>query len=427
MKTIFNKSSLFWKIFLAFWLANFLVIAATTYFTLHARQSNEARQHKEEIVELIGRHSIAQWESNKSLRIPGRLKRHGIRIDDSEGNIIFNNITGAVTKRHAVFNFRSDSNRDYKIYLPHHKPPKFLKRHFKKMLIFRLFLIFIASGIVSYILGRMITAPMKRLGQQTQSVSNGQIDSVIEASLLNRKDEIGELARDFDGSLRNISVLIDSKQTLLHDVSHELRAPLARLMAAIGLLEQTKSKTNDSTASLMLKRIEAECNNMNILIDQILHLSRFESTEPQKSHIDIVTLLGNCIKDTQFEYKHHPISLNSESASVMMNADTNMLTTAFNNILRNGCQHTPVGTTIDIDIQQQGSSVVIHIQDNGDGLPQQDIDNIFKPFSRMHDSGSNFGLGLNITQRVIEKHHGSITAASREGRGLILIITLPNQ
>ncbi len=427
MNTIFNKNSLFWKIFLAFWLANFLMILATSYFTLLARDSADARQKKQEIAEKIGQRIINQWESTNATQTPFKFKADGIRVKNAAGIFLFNEPLTKKESHYLVFDYQSPSNKNYKIYLPAKSPKRHMGRHLQKTLGLRLLIIFIISGLVSYILSKIITTPLKRLGKQTQLIANNNLDKTIEPNLLNRKDEIGELARDFDDALNNISALINSKQTLLHDVSHELRAPLARLMASVGLLEQDSLQKNDGKASSMLNRIELECNNMNELIDQILKLSRVESTEPKKNKIDIITLLHTCITDTQFEYPQHPIVFNpsDNNNSIMINADSSMLATAFNNILRNGCQHTDAGTQIDILTKKEDQYVKIIIKDNGKGLLPSEIDNIFKPFFRMHNSGDNFGLGLNITQRMIEKHHGSIKAYSEENEGLTFIITLP--
>lgn len=422
---IFKRSSLFWKIFFAFWLANVLAIAASSYFSFYARQHNDERENRREVAELIGRNIISQWENNGVLAIPGRLRREGIRIEDESGKLLFSSGKSNSRMQYYAFRVQSNSNRTYTLYLPQHRQPKKLRAQFKQFLELRLLLVFIASGIVSYILAQMITRPLKQLGEQTRALGSGALEHSIDPGLLGRKDEIGDLAREFDGALLNISALIDSKQTLLHDVSHELRAPLARLMAAIGLLQQAREKAGDAADTAMLDRIEAESRNMNELIDQILRLSRLESTRPDLQPVDVVALLQKCIEDTSFEFDDHPIALQADDDHIVLSADARLLETAFSNLLRNACQHTPGGTCIEVEVKKHTDALLISVLDYGDGVPEEQLEALFKPFTRLHDSGANAGLGLNITLRVIEKHRGSISAENIAGKGLCFRIELP--
>lgn len=428
MKQLFNRNSLFWKIFLAFWLANVLVIIATSYFTFEIRHANDLYEEKKKFAQSMGKEMIRNTRLDPRYYRKHRRHVFKARLENDAGEVIvdtlprsenhkFKNNPNAKfnhTRRHPPdrFDITDDQGKPYRLFLPARLAPPGLREHFQRLLVLRLLLLLIASGVVSFFLSRMIIGPLVRLGEQTASVRGGGELMALDPALLKRKDEIGDLARGFDSAMWAMSSIMDSRRALLHDVSHEMRAPLARLAATIGLLEQEGGQVDRVT------RLQKECEAMNRLVDQVLTYSRIESTTAVLESIDAVGVLAEQIENVCYEFKHHDVVFVGVQEEVKVFADQRLLQAAISNLLRNACQHTKVGTAVRACVRQQGAWVVISVEDNGTGVDDDQLEEIFKPFYRHHNAGNNVGLGLNIVQRAVQHMGGTVKVSNRSAGGL---------
>lgn len=425
-----KHNSLFWKIFTAIWLANILAIFTTAYFVLHSRNDDDRQRNREEIAQAIGNHIIPLLEQGQNLQPrPWLRDPFPFRVIDDNGTILYDGLPPKADDYlrqppppNTLYehDYTSESGKHYHIYLPPPERPHFLKYYLHHMLAMRLLVIFTVSGLVSLVLTRLITRPLKQLGEQTRAIAEGDLQANITPKLLKRKDEIGDLARECDLMINNISQLLEGQQRLLHDVSHELRAPLARLMAALGL-QQQKSELDGK----MLQRIEDECDQMNRLIEHILNLARMEKHVPQFQPLKLSNLLQEVVEDCRFEFPHHQIMLQPTANEKNLNADKSILHAAFSNLVRNACQHTSAETAIIIRQEQCDNKTIIHICDNGPGVDDATLQQLFTPFYRKSCTSNGFGLGLNISQRAIEKHGGKLTASHNDPQGLCFHACLP--
>ncbi|MBV5276490.1 HAMP domain-containing protein, partial [bacterium] len=127
--------------------------------------------------------------------------------------------------------------------------------------------LFFAAGLAWY-----FSKPIRQLRAAFERAADGQLEPRLAGEMGQRRDELADLGRDFDRMVQRLKTLIDSQRSLLHDVSHELRSPLARLQAAIGLLRQQPERLDDSLA-----RIERESERMDTLVSELLTLSRLEA------------------------------------------------------------------------------------------------------------------------------------------------------
>src|SRR5690349_19745381 len=135
-------------------------------------------------------------------------------------------------------------------------------------------MLFSLTGIVfCYLIGRYLTRPLAKLGTAAGSIAEGRLDTRVDRSLTRRRDEIADLARNFDRMAVQIEALVTGQRRLLGDVSHELRSPLARLMVALSLVRQGPPEE----ASEHLDRIATEARRLDTLIGQLLALSRIDS------------------------------------------------------------------------------------------------------------------------------------------------------
>nr|WP_321271305.1 ATP-binding protein [uncultured Tolumonas sp.] len=317
----------------------------------------------------------------------------------------------------------------YWIFMPQRPPP------FPHNIIFALFdapvflflMIMLTSLMFSGWLARSVSRPIETLRDGLKAVSKGDFDINVSQKMGKRYDEFAELGRDTDSMAEKLKQLIDAQRRLLHDVSHDLRSPLARLQLAIGLMRQKPEVTEQ-----MLQRIEQECHRLDSLVGEVLTLARMESgvPQPKEDYIDLIELLKSLVDDAQFEAKDSGsvIQLQLDNAlheGIIIQSRGELLLRAFDNLIRNALQHAGRGCHIDIEVHQElDDMLVIEIADNGPGVADNNLASIFQPFFRSNNNPGD-GLGLAITKRAIEVHGGTISAYNRPTGGLCMHVRLP--
>lgn len=424
-------NSLFWKIFLAFWLASMLVMVATTYVVIEMSELTRHKERHREYIERIAGFIVGEYEQegSRTVRPPLFMAREFRRIRsltilDPYGEVIFSRGHGPKNERSELrITIVGDSGKSYTAITRQIRAPRFVMDAIHRLNYLRFVLISVASGLVSLLLTWMITRPLKKLGVLSQKFSHGDLQTRVDEKLLNRGDEIGDLAREFNLMAENISHSIELQQQLLHDVSHELRAPLARLQAAAALVEQHHAASDPEVT----QRIDMECQRMDSLIQQILDYSRLQESPLSPEKVDLVQLLEALVEDVRYEYEARPIRFNKPQKQLVTYADPDLLRRALENILRNACKHTPPQTPVEVELLETPKEINIFIRDEGPGVSAEEENILTTPFYRggniMHADG--FGLGLSIAKRAIEKHSGVLIISNRKQGGLEVTIRLP--
>ena len=281
----------------------------------------------------------------------------------------------------------------------------------------------ISSLIFSTMLARYLVRPIRILRDGLHHIAEGDFKIEVSNSMGHRHDELGQLGRDADRMAFQLEQLMQSQKRLLHDISHDLRSPLARLQVAIGLVRQ-----NPERLEAMLDRLEHEARRLNTMISEILILARLESgvPYPQEDFLDLGELLQGLIEDARFESPSHQILLNlpTKDGEWLLPCRGELLWRAFENLLRNALQHTPEGASVTLSLGATVQAYTISIADTGPGVPEKMLQEIFEPF---HHAGNTrgHGLGLAIAKRAIEAHGGTILAHNAHSGGLVIQITLP--
>jgi len=287
------------------------------------------------------------------------------------------------------------------------------------------------SGIVCYLLAHYLTWPIKQLHVATNKLAMGDLDARVSQNFGKRKDEIVELAHDFDTMAEKLSILVNSHKQLLRDASHELRSPLARLQVALGLARQR----SDDKLNKELDRIEREAERLNELIGKLLSVARLESesTNINRELILLDKLLESIADDGAYEA--HSINrdvtiTNNVAASIEGNEV--LLHSALENVIRNAIHYTKENTSVEISMvfdSDKSDWVNISIRDYGPGIPDDMLSKIFEPFVRVSEArdrmSGGYGLGLAIASRSIRLHGGEIVAKNHASKGAIVVISLP--
>ena len=290
----------------------------------------------------------------------------------------------------------------------------------------------LTAGVLCYLLARYLSSPVVKLRAATQRLAAGDLSARVGAANGRRRDELADLGRDFDVMAERIQSLMDSQQRLLHDISHELRSPLARLKIALEL-----ARTGDGPeAGWALGRIEREADRLNDLIGQLLTLARLDSKPPNRDggSVDLKRLLDEIVGDADFEARNSGRAVKLVACQdCQIDGNEQLLRSAIENVVRNAASYTAEGTSVEVSLRcengNQDEHAVITVLDKGSGVPQAALANIFHPFYRVADArdrqSGGSGLGLSITQRAVHIHGGSVSASNVPGGGLLVEILLP--
>lgn len=290
-----------------------------------------------------------------------------------------------------------------------------------------------ASLLFAFLLAWYFARPIRDLRQAFEAASHGNLAPRFHASG-KRGDELTDLGRDFDRMTGRLRSLMDSQTRLLHDVSHELRSPLARLQAAIGLAHQQPEKMAAS-----MQRIERESERMDKLIGELLTLSRLEAGAVQagaghahSEDVGIADLVHDIVDDARYEARARLLGIDvagdAATADAIVTGQPELLARAVENVVRNAVKHSPDGGTVDVELSRQHDWLRIAVLDRGPGVASADLASIFQPFFRASNtqhSTDGHGLGLAIAQHVINAHGGRIAASLRSGGGLCVEMLLP--
>jgi len=280
------------------------------------------------------------------------------------------------------------------------------------------------SAVASFILAISISRPLRELLHQNLQFADGKLESRV-TRLTKRRDELGQLGHSFNTMAERISALLTNQQRLLRDISHELRSPLARAHLALGLAERQQPQEQ-------LPRLKQELDRLDVMLDELLTYSRLDAGQYtlDMQFFDLTELFEEILQVNQVEAdaKQQQLQLDAP-ASCQVHADSRLLARAIENVLRNAIKYSPPQSTIQCMLTTTAEHAILRICDQGEGIPDSQLEAIFEPFYRVSDSRNNktggTGLGLAIVAQVIRQHQGTVKAIPTEQGGLCITMTLP--
>lgn len=284
----------------------------------------------------------------------------------------------------------------------------------------------VASLFSAFALGKYLITPVARLRKGLRALAEGRFDIRIHDSVKNRRDEIAILTKDFDISAARLQELHEGRQRLFHDISHELRSPLSRLQAVIGILRK-----NPGRLPSLLDRMDREIERLDRLVGEVLTLARLSSKGEKNDDmqvIDILDLVDNIVQDAAFEASGKDVTLTfKRDGEFVATVNGELIYRAIENVIRNAVKYTAKGTSVDVDASVTPEQLRIRVSDHGPGVPQKDLESIFRPFTSSGASGttSGYGLGLAITKTALQRHGGDVVAVNKPEGGLNVTILLP--
>jgi two-component system sensor histidine kinase CpxA len=302
----------------------------------------------------------------------------------------------------------------------------------------QLWVAIVVCGAVTFILVLLLTRPIGRLRVAARKLANGELATRVPnpdgEERLFGGDEIQELVHDFNFMAERLERLVGAQKILVRDVSHELRSPLARLSVALELAREESPPAMRGH----LKRIETEAGRLNLLIGQLLRLSSMESTDTSAftEVFDLHGLLENLLPDAEFEAQQRSCKIRVlNQCDCMVQGSPELIYRAIENIVRNAVRYTQEHSVVELKISCEERAgvrmVVLDVSDCGPGLPENELENIFRPFYRVDDARQRdtggFGVGLAIADRAVRLHHGEVRARNRPEGGLVVSLSLPCQ
>ena len=286
--------------------------------------------------------------------------------------------------------------------------------------------------VVSYILARRLAKPMETLRAGIRRFAAGDLEYRAAPEIGRRKDEVGELAQEFDHMAARIEALVKTQRRLLRDISHELRSPLARQRVAIELLSD---RLTDEKAIATLERIEREAGRLDGMIDELLTLARLESGDHPDIKIeslDLCKIVNEIADDANFEAQRAGKSVRiTEFENCRTVGSDKLLRRALENVVRNAIRHTADGSEVTVGLRPETNAIHISVCDQGPGVPADKLGDIFKPFFRIEEArerkGGGAGIGLAIVDKAIRYHGGSVRAENVAAGGLRITLSLPQR
>ncbi|KTD17086.1 two-component system sensor histidine kinase CpxA [Legionella jordanis] len=447
--------SLYWKIFLSFWVATILIIITTAWVTSEIAQKSSIPARERVFMDSYANAAVATFESGQQTALKKWLNQIGasrkmtLYLLSSAGEIIGNQTPPEVVKQisqhlveelldEGVLKFGdiivsheilSTSGKAYRLVAVSEKP----LAHFVEIpwagLTLRLIIAIVISGIICYLLSIYLTQPLRSLRMAAKSIATGQLNTRVGRFKGHHRDEIAELSDEFDQMAEQLENIINSKERLLQDISHELRSPLARLQIALELAR----KKAGSVAATEFSRMEVECMRLNTLIGEILEFARLDKslTQLHRTWIDLPNLIKQIIDDANFELRTHaPGVYLKKFEPCQLYLDERLIHRALENIIRNALRYSQPNPEVAVTLyfNDSHSMVYVDIEDNGPGVPQEQLRKIFNPFYRVDSSREKktggYGLGLSIAERAITLHNGFICAENKPEGGLLVRIGL---
>jgi two-component system sensor histidine kinase CpxA len=267
-----------------------------------------------------------------------------------------------------------------------------------------------------------LSQPAKKLATAAQRVAQGVFE--VDQNLEQGPSEFRQAGQSFNQMVEAVNGMISGQQRLLSNISHELRSPLTRLRMANALATRKLGQSSE------LERIDTEAQRLEQMISELLELSRIQvNSHTLREEQPLSSLWQELLEDAAFEAEQMTKKLVfSPIPDRIISGNPKLLMSAVENIVRNAIYYGKDFVSVSLKLQQHNHIEII-VEDNGDGVPDDELNAIFRPFYRVstardrHSGGT--GLGLAITESAVRQHNGTIVASRSALGGLKVTLTLP--
>jgi two-component system OmpR family sensor kinase len=283
-------------------------------------------------------------------------------------------------------------------------------------------------GLVGWWVARSVARPVEAIRRATRRMASGELSARVGREGQRAHDELAQLARDFDAMAERIEALVTHDRSVLQDLSHELRSPLARLHLILDLAQRSE---RPEEAARYFAQAEQEIGRLDHMTGEMLALSRLEGGIPgeNRERIDVSALTQDCWQRAELEARARRITLSmvSSPAPLMVSGSILLLERALDNLIANAIKFSPEGGRVELAVREVDGRAACAVRDHGPGVPEAELPSLFRPLFRGSNASraEGHGLGLAIVQRVARAHGGDVEARNVEGGGLLVELLLP--
>jgi signal transduction histidine kinase len=284
--------------------------------------------------------------------------------------------------------------------------------------------------ILGFVFAGQSLKPISRINQEVSKITARDLTKKLSTG--NNKDEIAQLARNFNEMLSRIEKSFELQKSFVSNASHELRTPLAAIKSEIQVALE-KDRTPEEYKEI-LKSLNIDNQRLIQLINGLLQLAKSEKGDKslQMAPIRIDEVLFEVQDELQHQHHNYRISIDFEEIpdddeSVTINGNKSLLRTLFNNLIDNACKYSENKMAV-INIRFNNSNCIINVSDTGIGISKGDQEKVFEPFFRTKNASNykGYGIGLSICKRIVDIHGGRIILKSDLGQGSNFNVILPH-
>lgn len=445
-----SMRTLFGKIFVSFWLMMILTILITVIvLRLSKPESNalppplsRAVVKAEMSYQRHGEQGLKSW----TIRINNRIRPHKVYVLSGQSDLLnrpipphIQSVADQISEaqktiaqrygRDVFFGYylTDYQGSGYKLIFNHPPKPGDFFKHFVHNIWLVILIIALFTGLCCYLLARNFSRPIKAMQEATNALADGDLDVQVSNQFKKRKDEIAQLACDFDRMTQQIKHAYNHQSRLIQDMSHELRAPISRMQVALAILEGETDLESDQ-GQAMLNRIQTEITQFDQIISQTLSLPLFESKrQTLDTREDIFQTLQSLISDLEFEAQSEldiELLASPSGDEFPVNTKDNWLTTIFRNLISNALQYRQPNTGIKIELLSENNHYSVSVTNQGSDLDEAHLHDIFEPFYRADKArtpgSTNLGLGLSIVKGLVSRLGGKVHAENVDLEGAML-------
>lgn len=288
---------------------------------------------------------------------------------------------------------------------------------------------FISILILTYLVGIFLSkkalSPLSEMVNQIKKITAGKLQLRLKTT--GEKDELNELAQNFNGMLERLENSFDSQKHFVSNISHELRTPLAAIITELELAsgkEQTKEEYQQT-----IRYTLEDARNMAKLSNSLMDLAKasYDPNEISFSEVRLDEVLLESYAAIIKENSEYKVSLNIENTvnehELIIQGNEYLLQVAFNNLIDNACKYSPEHRC-SIDVKMNKEKLHISFSNTGITISQEDLQHIFEPFYRSETSRKEkgYGIGLYLTEKIIHLHHAGIAVASENDETVFIVV-----
>lgn len=377
------------------------------------------------------------------------LNQESIFIFNENGNLIYNTSESDFNDREVLENVKEDKvyefrqgekdaigltyeydKKHYIIIASAHDIYGIAKiRNLKIILIVGYILSLLISVLAGSVFAGKALAPISAVVNQVKKITITNLNLRVDEG--NKKDEIAQLAITFNQMLQRLEEAFIIQREFVSNAAHELRTPFAVMLVEIdySLMQQRRVEQYQET----LRNLSKELKKLSKLTNGLLDLAKINFNEKNFENIPLridELLVETCNEVQRNNIDFKPVidfsSFPDEEEYLYIKGNEQLLKTAFKNLIENACKFS-TAKQVNISLVFEKNRMEIHFRDQGIGISEEDIPNIFNPFYRGANTHfiAGYGLGLTLTRKIIHLHNGSITVQSELGKGSVFSISFP--